>query len=160
MALINLVWGIIGDRFGHKAVLTTAAFAVCAAPFVAYFAPSAFWMGLTFVLMGSYQATEQTSSLNIILEFGTRQEWPTYIGMTNTLLAPVLILAPLVGGTLATIFGFSTLFVVAAMVAATGALLLTLWVEEPRTTRQPLNRKDTKPEASCSSLCLGAFVVL
>ena len=82
--------------------------------------------------MGSYQAAEQTSSLNIILEFSAPEDRPTYIGMTNTLLAPVLILAPLVGGTLATIFGFSTLFVVAALVAAAGALLLTLWVEEPR----------------------------
>ena len=132
VALMNLVWGIIGDRFGHKAVLTTAAFAVCAAPFVAFLAPSPFWLGLTFVLMGSYQAAEHASSLNIILEFCAPEDRPTYIGMTNTLLAPVLILAPLVGGTLATIFGFSTLFVVAALVAATGALLLTLWVQEPR----------------------------
>jgi len=44
----------------------------------------------------------------------------------------VLILAPILGGWLATVFGFPVLFVVAALIASGGALLLALWVREPR----------------------------
>ncbi len=132
VALMNLVWGLVGDHFGHKTVLTTAAFAVCAAPLAAFFAPNPFWLAFTFVLMGSYQAAEQTSALNIILEFCAPEDRPTYIGLTNTLLAPVLIVAPLIGGALATLFGFPALFLVATLVAGAGALTLALWVREPR----------------------------
>ena len=132
VALMNLVWGLLGDRSGHKSVLTAAAFLVCAAPLSAYLAPSPLWLALTFALMGSYQAAEQTSALNIILEFCAPEDRPTYIGLTNTLLAPVLIIAPLIGGGLATFFGFQELFIVAAVVGAAGALLLALWVQEPR----------------------------
>lgn len=132
VALMNLVWGLLGDRGGHKGVLTAGAFLVCAAPLVAFLAPSPLWLGLTFVLMGSYQAADHASALNIILEFCAPEDRPTYIGLTNTLLAPVLIVAPLIGGGLATFFGYQTLFVVAALVAGTGALLLSVWVREPR----------------------------
>ncbi|MBI3960690.1 MAG: MFS transporter [Chloroflexi bacterium] len=132
VAVLNLVWGITGDRVGHKAVLTGAALAMAGAPLVALLAPSAGWLVLTFILLGAALAGEQASSLNIILEFCAPEDRPTYIGLTNTLLAPVLILAPILGGWLATIFGFAALFVVAALVAGGGALLLALWVREPR----------------------------
>ena len=132
VALMNLVWGLLGDRGGHKRVLALGALLACAAPLSAFLAPSPFWLGLTFVLMGSYQAADQASALNLILEFCAPEDRPTYIGLTNTLLAPVLIVAPLIGGGLATIFGYQVLFVVAALVAGSGALLLAVWVREPR----------------------------
>ncbi|HRJ44778.1 MAG: MFS transporter [Caldilineaceae bacterium] len=132
VALLNLVWGVTGDRVGHKAVLTGAALMMAGAPLVALFAPSTGWLVLTFVLLGAGMAGEQASSLNIILEFCAPEDRPTYIGLTNTLLAPVLIVAPIVGGWLATVFGFPALFLVAAVIAGVGALLLALWVREPR----------------------------
>ncbi len=132
VAVLNLIWGVTGDRVGHKAVLTGAALAMAGAPLVALLAPSTGWLVLTFVLLGAGMAGEQASSLNIILEFCAPEDRPTYIGLTNTLLAPVLILAPIVGGWLATIFGFPALFIVAALIASGGALLLALWVREPR----------------------------
>lgn len=132
VAVLNLVWGVTGDRVGHKTVLTGAALAMAGAPIVALLAPDSGWLVLTFVLLGAGMAGEQASSLNIILEFCAEEDRPTYIGLTNTLLAPVLIVAPIVGGWLATVFGFPVLFVVAALIASAGMLLLALWVREPR----------------------------
>ena len=37
------------------------------------------------------------SRLNIILEFAVPEDQPTFIGLTNTLLAPVVFLAPIFG---------------------------------------------------------------
>jgi MFS family permease len=131
-AVMNLVWGVIGDRIGHKRVLGMAAFAMSGAALVAWWATSSLWLAITFALVGVYIGADGASALNIILEFCAPEDRPTYIGLTNTLLAPVLISAPLLGGWLAAQFGYRPLFLVAAAIALFGALLMTLWVREPR----------------------------
>jgi MFS family permease len=100
---------------------------------VALLAPTAVWFGLTFALLGAYIAGDAVSAWNIILEFCAPQDRPTYIGLTNTLLAPMVILAPVIGGWLAGAFGYGVLLPTALLCALAGALLLALWVREPRT---------------------------
>ena len=78
-------------------------------------------------------AGDSVSGMNIILEFCAPEDRPTYIGLTNTLLAPLF------GGWLATWAGYREMFVVALVVAALGGGLLTLWVREPRHVRQAEN---------------------
>jgi MFS family permease len=75
------------------------------------------------------------SRMNIILEFCAPEDRPTYIGLTNTLLAPAM-LAPVLGGWLATWAGYRGLFLVAAVVSVLGAALLAFWVREPRDITQ------------------------
>ena len=132
VASMNLVWGVIGDRIGHKTVLTCAAFAMALAALVALVAPSPAVLLIAFVLMGAYLAADQVSSLNIILEFCEPADRPTYIGLTNTLLAPVLILSPIFGGWLATVAGYSGLFLAALIISLIGGLMMAFWVREPR----------------------------
>jgi MFS family permease len=132
-AVMNLVWGLLADRKGHKAVLASAAFALALAPLVAWWAPSAAWLGLTFFLLGAYVAGDHVSGLIIILEFCSPDDRPTYIGLTNTLLAPMVVLAPIIGGWLATTAGYSALLFTAMTIAAIGGLLMVFWVREPRT---------------------------
>lgn len=132
-ALLGVLWGIIADRIGHKLVLIGGAVGLTAAALTAWLAPSSAWLTLVFILLGASIAAELTSSLNIILEFCDPADRPTYIGLTNTLLAPTLALAPLLGGWIATWSdGYNTLFLTAAGCAALGALLLFAWVREPR----------------------------
>jgi hypothetical protein len=52
--------------------------------------------------------------------------------LTNSLLAPVSIVAPLIGGALAALFGYHGLFAAALLCAAGGAALMALWVRDPR----------------------------
>ena len=131
-AIMSLVWGVIGDRVGHKVVLTSAALALALAALNTLLAPTQGWLVLSFVLLGMYSSGDAVSGLNIILEFAAPEDRPTYIGLTNTLLAPTIILAPILGGWLATVAGFPTLLVTATAIASTGALLLAFWVREPR----------------------------
>ena len=132
-ALMGVLWGVVADRVGHKFVLIGGALGLTAAALTAWFAPSSAWLTPVFILLGVSIAAELTSSLNIILEFCDPADRPTYIGLTNTLLAPTLALAPLLGGWIATLTdGYSTLFLTAAICAALGALLLFFWVQEPR----------------------------
>ncbi|HXF63736.1 MAG TPA: MFS transporter [Caldilineaceae bacterium] len=133
VAVMNLVWGFLADRWGHKLVLAGGALLLALAGLNAWLAPSAAWLGLTFVLLGAYSAADMVSSLTIILEFCAPEDRPTYIGLTNTLLAPILILAPVLGGWLATVAGYTPLLITSTTIAAIGGLLLVFWVHEPRT---------------------------
>jgi len=74
--------------------------------------------------------------MNIILEFCAPEDRPTYIGLTNTLLAPARTLGPILGGALATWFSYRSMFAVAAIVSILGAILLIVWVREPRHVRR------------------------
>lgn len=131
-AVMSLAWGIIGDRIGHKVVLSAAAFALALGAINTLLAPNLSWLMLSFVLLGMHSSGDAVSGLNIILEFSAPEDRPTYIGLTNTLLAPTIVLAPILGGWLATVSGFPAMLAVAASVAALGGLLLAVWVREPR----------------------------
>jgi MFS family permease len=130
---MNLVWGMVADRFGHKVVLAMAPFVMVCAVINAWLAPSSGWLVVTFLLLGMYSAADNVSAFNIIVEFCAPEDRPTYIGLTNTLLAPMLTLAPLLGGWLAMTLGYPGLFATALAIAITGGLLMGVWVREPRT---------------------------
>ena len=115
-------------------MLTLAAFCLSLAAIVALAAPGPYALGVTFVFLGAYMAADQVSGLNIILEFCAPEDRPTYIGLTNTLLAPVVTLAPLLGALLASVLGYRPMFAVAMTVSAAGGILLLRWVREPRHT--------------------------
>ncbi|CAN5790331.1 MFS transporter [soil metagenome] len=131
-AVMNLVWGFVGDRLGHKIVLAGAAFAMALAALTAWLAVSPVWLMVTFALIGVYSAGDGVSGFNIILEFCAPADRPTYIGLTNTLLAPILTVAPLLGGWLAMTLDYSGLFLIALVIAIIGGLLMLFWVREPR----------------------------
>lgn len=139
-AVLNLIWGLIADRIGHKIVLVGAAFALALAALVTLIAPSSTWLGLTFILLGAALAGDDVSRFNIVLEFCAPEDRPTYIGLTNTLLAPVTFLAPLLGGLLAEWLGYSGLFVITAFVALGGGLVFMTWVREPRQIRSKIQQ--------------------
>ena len=131
-AVMNLVWGLVGDRIGHKTVLLGSAFAFALAAIVAWFVSSFVGLVVAFILLGAGISGDNVSKFSIVLEFCAPEDQPTYIGLTNTLLAPVVTLAPLIGGWLADGLGFRFMFGVAAVFALLGGALLTLWVKEPR----------------------------
>jgi len=135
-AVMNLLWGMASDRKGHKAVLCGAAFSMALAAMVTRMASSPAWLLATFALLGASMAGDSISGMNIILEFCASEDRPTYIGLTNTLLAPVTALAPVLGGWLASGVGYKGMFAVALLVASLGGVLLALWVREPRSLQQ------------------------
>jgi MFS family permease len=136
-AVMNLLWGAVADRAGHKVVLCgsalfmalAAATALAATAFPGGASPA--WLWATFALLGTAMSGNAVSRMNIILEFCEPEDRPTYIGLTNTLLAPAM-LAPVLGGWLATWAGYHGLFLVATGLSLLGAVLLAFWVREPR----------------------------
>jgi MFS family permease len=138
-AVMNLLWGTTADRKGHKVVLCGSALFMALAAGTALAATmipaaaSPAWLWVAFALLGTSVSGAAVSRMNIILEFCAPEERPTYIGLTNTLLAPAM-LAPVFGGWLATWTGYQGLFLVAASLSLLGAVMLAYWVREPRHT--------------------------
>lgn len=137
-AVMNLVWGAIGDRRGHKLVLAWASFFLMCAALLLLLAPVEAALWAAFILVGIALAGDSVSGFSIIVEFCAAEDRPTYIGLTNTLLAPLRTLAPIFGGWLATWLGFPALFLAAAAMAGLGGLLLAGWLKEPRGLPAPL----------------------
>ncbi len=131
-AVVNPLWGLLGDRSGHKIVLACGAFCTLLATAAVLLAPSAPAFFVAFAFLGAALAADSVSSLNIAMEFGSVENRPTYIGLTNTLLAPTRTLAPIIGGALATVAGYPPMFGLAMVLAGAGGLLLATWVREPR----------------------------
>lgn len=133
-AVLNLALGVVGDRFGHKIVLAAGALAAALAALIGltWHAPIALWV--IFILLGAATAADSVAGFSIIIEFGAPEDRPTYIGLTNTLLAPARALSPIIGGWLAASLGFPALFVAALAASAGGALMLGFWLKEPRHT--------------------------
>lgn len=136
-ALGNFLLGAIADRTGHRAILAAAALLMGLAAVSVLLAPGIGWLALTFALVGFSNAGSLVSGLNIILEFCAPEDRPTYIGLTNTLMAPATALAPLIGGVLVTVAGYGTMFGLAIALAALGGALLGFWVREPRRSFGP-----------------------
>ncbi len=130
-AAMQLLLGWLADKRGHKANLTVSGFALAGAAALALGAGDLAGLIPAFVLLGVGLASDNVSRLNIILEFAAPEDQPTFIGLTNTLLAPVVFLAPILGGWLAD-FGFDALFILMAICGLVGGVLLFTWVKEPR----------------------------
>ena len=130
-AVLNLALGAIGDRYGHKIVLTAGTLAMALASLTAlvWQASAALWV--IFILLGAAFAADSVAGFSIIIEFGAPEDRPTYIGLTNTLLAPARTVSPIIGGWLASSLGYSWLFAVALAASIAGALMMGWWLKDP-----------------------------
>ena len=128
----NVVLGAVADRAGHLVPLGIGAAALLLANVGALTVPSLELFVVVFVFQGIHLAAVNVSGLSVLLEFApSPAARPTYVGLGTTLLTPVAFGAPLLGGVLADVFGFPTLFVTASLGSLAGLGLL-LRVREPR----------------------------
>jgi predicted MFS family arabinose efflux permease len=130
--IANPILGRLGDRWSHPSVMKIGALAASLSALVAWLAPGLAWFALVYVLAGLANVAIWTIGLAIVLEFGTESERPVYIGLSNTLVAPVTILAPILGGWLADTVGFGVTFLFAAVCGLLTALVLHALLRDPR----------------------------
>lgn len=126
----NVVMGWISDRWSRKGIMEIGMLAAALSNLLAWWAPSAGWFYLVYALAALGNVAIWTIGIAMSLEFGSESERPAYIGLSNTLLAPVNILAPFVGGWLANLAGYPASFLASALGAFIAVLLFLLFVHE------------------------------
>ncbi|HEY4690353.1 MAG TPA: MFS transporter [Anaerolineae bacterium] len=132
----NLVFGFLADRFGHKLSLELGALTSTLAFVLAWLAPAPEWYYAVFVLSGVSLGAVIVSGILVIMEFSEPARRPTYVGIANTAVGLVAIIAPLIGAGLAGI-DYLLLFAIAALVNLIALVLMRWWVKEPRWASPP-----------------------
>ncbi len=120
----NPIMGWAGDRIGYRRVMALGMVAAGIGAIVAAAAPELVWFYLVFALAGVANVAAWTLPLSMTLEFGTDADRPVYIGLANSLIAPSIVLAPLLGGWIAQIAGYGALFLAAASAGVVTAFIL------------------------------------
>lgn len=132
----TLAFGWLADRGGHLRVLALGSFATGLAAATALLASGVAALYVAFLCSGVGLAATQVSAMAIGMEFGPEDERPTYIALNNSSIAPFALVAPLIGGLIVDLLGFSALFVVSAAFGGLGALALLRGVRDPRRLSQ------------------------
>ena len=129
--LINLVWGYVGDRKGHKLIIQISILCNVSAAILAAFSASVYDFYLVFVMAGIAMSASMVAGMNIILEFSSPERRPTYIGLSNILRTPSIMFAPILGGMLADIFGYPQVYMLTVIILLIGFAIL-LSAQDPR----------------------------
>jgi MFS family permease len=138
----NAIMGWTGDRLGHKSMLVVGALALTLSAFLAWAAPSFGWFYLVVALAGFANAAIWTVSMTMTVAFGTDEQRPIYIGLSNTLTAPATIFAPIIGGWIADAAGFHATFITSAVLGAATVFILLVFMRDPRPVRQVIKQEE------------------
>ena len=128
----NLIWGFVADGFGFKSVFVPALFLWCAATIACAFVTSHTAFLICFIGIGAGNAGYQIASQNMVMEFGGRADLPLRLGMVNSGQSLVLALGPILGGWLVQTLGYEAVFAAAALAMFAAAVMLLVYVHEPR----------------------------
>jgi MFS family permease len=133
--LSNIAWGSLGDRTGFRLVLLLSLIVWVGATVLLMNVTVSALIAAAFFGLGAAQAGYMMAAQTMILEFGSRDELPMRIAISATAESITATLGPLVGGGLADLLGYDTVFGISLGFLAAGLLILLSLVKEPRTAR-------------------------
>ncbi|MCW5875817.1 MAG: MFS transporter [Anaerolineales bacterium] len=121
--LFGFIWGWLGDRFGFKIVyvVESGLFILTGVLAMTAIAPWAFY--LIAVCMGGVYAAFRVADPNMVFELASPEQTSRFIGISNTFVAPILTVAPLVGSLIVDGLSHQALFIAVLVVG-----LLSLWL--------------------------------
>lgn len=136
----NVLWGYVGDHFGHKRVVTMGALCAGLAPALALVARQQpggrFGYGVVFLLVGIGTSALQLAALTFIIDFAPAAQRPTFVGVATMAQAPFAFGAPLVCALIADRGGYPPVFMLTAFLAVLGLFCVTRYVRDPRMERE------------------------
>jgi MFS family permease len=134
--------GWLADRRGHKWLTELATLIGALGLGLILLAPNAAWLFAVYVLTNAATAGLSVANFGITMEFGEVEDLPTLAALANTITAVPILVSPVLGGWLADLLGFQSLFAVALVFAMLGWLVLRLGVREPRHERKAAGLAD------------------
>lgn len=133
----NLLAGLVADRHGHKLTLEIGQAVTVLAFALAWLAPTPTWFYVMFFFTGMGQGISIVSSILGVMEYSPPELRPTYVGLGNTVSGVGSVIAPLLGGLLASV-SYGWLFAASMLVSCVAWAILSFGVLEPRNQiRQP-----------------------
>jgi predicted MFS family arabinose efflux permease len=134
----SLFMGRLADRWSPRLVMSIGAMALALSALLARLAPSAAWFYPVVILASLGSVAVWTIPIPLTIRFGSEDERPFYIGLSNTVSAPATILAPVFGGWLADSAGFELTFLISAVCGLIMAVMLVVFVKDPPPQQVPV----------------------
>lgn len=128
----NLIWGVIADSKGFRLVFLLSCLLWIVSSALLMVAPTFVLTVIVFAGIGAAHQGFENASRNIVLEFGDRENRPTRIAIANTVSQIAGAIGPLLGGIMATMLGYESVFVTAIVFLFIGAMMVQIYVPEPR----------------------------
>jgi MFS family permease len=154
-AFAGIAFGFVADRVGSYRVIQIVTWLALAVPVLALLCNSGLFGNalpvlypVLYVLLGMFEGSIMLGFLNFILEIAPPGQRPTYMGLTNTL-AGLLIVVPVVGGTLLERTSYPFLFTLAATGTLVGALVA-LQLPNPRRQLRETPQLESNPHTSAA----------
>ncbi|MDD9938278.1 MAG: MFS transporter [Myxococcales bacterium] len=136
----NLLWGLIADRQGFRNVLAFSLATWVGSTLLLMYSSTFAEVAAGFIGLGAGLGGFQMGCVNLVLEFGEREDLPMRIALAQSGEQFVSILAPLLGGALVEATSYRHLFWVAAGVQLIALLVTLARVREPRNRERALVR--------------------
>ncbi len=131
----NLVWGALADWRGFRLAFLSAIGLWILASLLLIYSSGMTATILVFIGIGAAVQGFQNASMNLTLEFGQRADLPVRIAVANTVSEVAGTLGPLLGGALATAFGYPVVFATSMAFLIVGGAVVNYYVPEPRHDR-------------------------
>ena len=128
----NFGWGVMGDRTGFRLVFLASLGVWILGAAAIMVASNLLGFTLCFLAVGAGMGGFEMASHNMALEFGSRSDLPVRIAVANSAQEFVGFIGPLLGGAIAVAFSKPSLFVVAIVFQLSAALMVMIFVDEPR----------------------------
>jgi len=122
--IVNLLWGLIGDRWGHIQIARLGAALSASASLIAVFTRSQVLLYPLFIMAGIGSAAIILSNTNLMFELSEEKRRPSYIAIASALQVPSMALASFIGGIVADLFSYSALFLLTFSLVLAGLLFL------------------------------------
>ncbi len=135
----NVLWGYIGDHAGHKRLVEGGALCTGLGAGVALASHAGgesvrglLAYGLAFALVGLGTSAVQLAGNTFVLDFGTDEERPAYIGLAALAQLPFACGGPVLGGVIADRLGYGAIFLLSLVLGVAGAGVVLRYVRDPR----------------------------
>jgi len=135
---VGFLWGWLGDRFGYKKIYVIVSVLVVAQGVFAIWAAAPWMFYIIAFCIGSVYAAFRIGDSNMIFEIAPSEETSRFVGITNTFVAPVMTLAPLLGGALVDVFSYQVMFTIVIVVGLVSTLLAVTLMPQLRRQSQNL----------------------
>jgi MFS family permease len=129
----NLIWGVIADARGFRLVLLITSVIWILSTLLLMLSATLVMTIIVFIGIGASVQGFEIGARSIVLEFGDRANLPIRIALANTVSQITGSLGPLIGGVLAAILGYESVFLVSVIFLIAGTGMIFFRIPEPRT---------------------------
>ncbi len=128
----NLIWGSIADKNGYRIVMILTLMLWLVAHIQLIFAEGFLGILAFFVIVGTAVGGFNQARQNMVLEFGVASDIPMMVAVSNTAVNFIASVGPIIGGLIAFLLDYTTIFVICAITQLCALIIIVGWVPEPR----------------------------